>query len=67
MRGATSSSAWSAGVGGPACAGLLHDLRKPVLNIQHSLDELAEALGDFAQAAPALATSAARRGCFSRS
>jgi signal transduction histidine kinase len=40
---------------GQLAAGLLHDLRKPVLNIQHGVDELAEALGDYAPAAPALA------------
>ncbi len=39
---------------GQLAAGLLHDLRKPVLNIQHSIDELGDALGDFAPAAPAL-------------
>jgi signal transduction histidine kinase len=36
---------------GQLAAGLLHDLRKPVLNIQHSLGDMAEALGDFAPAA----------------
>jgi signal transduction histidine kinase len=39
---------------GELSAGLLHDLRKPVLNIRHSLEEMRDALGDFAAAAPAL-------------
>jgi signal transduction histidine kinase len=39
---------------GQLSAGLLHDLRKPVLNIHHGLDEMAEALGDFAPAAAPL-------------
>ena len=39
---------------GQLSAGLLHDLRKPVLNIKHSLEDLAEALGDFAPAAEGL-------------
>lgn len=36
---------------GQLSAGLLHDLRKPVLNIQHNLEELGEALADYAAAA----------------
>lgn len=39
---------------GQLAASLLHDLRKPVLHIKHSLDDLADALGDFAPAATAL-------------
>lgn len=39
---------------GQLAAGLLHDLRKPVLQIQHNLDDIAEALGDFAPAAISL-------------
>jgi signal transduction histidine kinase len=39
---------------GQISAGLLHDLRKPVLNIRHSLEEMEVALGDFAPAAAAL-------------
>ncbi|HOE95853.1 MAG TPA: ATP-binding protein [Candidatus Sumerlaeota bacterium] len=39
---------------GQLAAGLLHDLRKPVLHIKHSLDDLDEALGDFAPAAGSL-------------
>ena len=41
-------------MGGQLAAGLIHDLRKPVLNIKHNLDEILEALGDFADAATAL-------------
>ena len=36
---------------GQLAAGLLHDLRKPVMNIKHTLDDLETALGDFAGAA----------------
>jgi signal transduction histidine kinase len=39
---------------GQLAAGLLHDLKKPVLNIRHSLEDLDEALGDFAPAAMGL-------------
>ena len=39
---------------GQLAAGLLHDLRKPVLQIQHNLDDITEALGDFAPAAISL-------------
>jgi signal transduction histidine kinase len=39
---------------GQISAGLLHDLRKPVLNIRHGLEEMHEALGDFAPAAAPL-------------
>jgi signal transduction histidine kinase len=39
---------------GELSAGLLHDLRKPVLNIRLSLDEMEEALGDFGPAAAPL-------------
>lgn len=35
---------------GQVTAGLLHDLRKPVLNIRHSIEEMQDALGDFAPA-----------------
>jgi signal transduction histidine kinase len=39
---------------GHISAGLLHDLRKPVMHIRHSLEDLEEALGDFAPAAQSL-------------
>lgn len=39
---------------GQLAASLLHDLRKPVLHIKHSLDDLTDALGDFAPATEAL-------------
>jgi signal transduction histidine kinase len=39
---------------GQLAASLLHDLRKPVLHIKHSLDDLSDALGDFAPAASSL-------------
>jgi signal transduction histidine kinase len=39
---------------GQLSAGILHDLRKPVLNIRHNVEELREALGDFAPAAASL-------------
>jgi signal transduction histidine kinase len=39
---------------GQLAAGLLHDLRKPVLHIRHNLDDLTDALGDFAPATAAL-------------
>ncbi|MEN6625773.1 MAG: HAMP domain-containing sensor histidine kinase [Candidatus Sumerlaeia bacterium] len=38
-------------LGGQLAAGILHDVRKPILNIRHSLDDLNDALGDFASAA----------------
>jgi signal transduction histidine kinase len=39
---------------GQLSANLLHDLKKPVLNIRHNLEELKEALGDFGGAAAAI-------------
>ncbi|MCH8333121.1 hypothetical protein IIC65_04250 [Candidatus Sumerlaeota bacterium] len=39
---------------GQLSASLLHDLRKPVLHVRHSLEDLKEALGDFAGATAAL-------------
>jgi len=39
---------------GQLSASLLHDLRKPVLHIKNSLEDLTEALGDFAPASVAL-------------
>jgi signal transduction histidine kinase len=39
---------------GQLAAGLLHDLRKPVLHVEHAVEDLGEALGDFAGASPAL-------------
>lgn len=39
---------------GQLAAGLLHDLRKPVVHIKNSLDDLTAALGDFASAATVL-------------
>lgn len=39
---------------GQLSANLLHDLKKPVSNIRHSLEELQTALGDFAGSAVAL-------------
>lgn len=41
-------------LGGQLAAGILHDLRKPILNIRHSLDDLSDALGDFSGAATGL-------------
>lgn len=41
-------------LGGQLAAGILHDLRKPILNIRHSLDDLDDALGDFSGAAGGL-------------
>ena len=39
---------------GQLSASLLHDLRKPVLHVRHSLEDLKETLGDFAGATAAL-------------
>lgn len=39
---------------GELAAGVIHDLRKPVQNIRMNLDEINEALGDFAPAATSL-------------
>lgn len=39
---------------GELSAGLLHDLKKPVLNMKQNLEDLEEALGDFAPAAEPL-------------
>ena len=41
-------------LGGQLAAGILHDLRKPVLNIRHALEDVDAALGDFAPAAVGL-------------
>ncbi len=51
-------------LGGQLAAGILHDLRKPVLNIRHNLDDIDEALGDFAPAAASLQNLRHQTGLF---
>lgn len=51
-------------LGGQLAAGLIHDLRKPVQNIRHNLDEINEALGDFAPAATSLQELRDQAGLF---
>lgn len=49
---------------GQLTAGLLHDLKKPVAHIRHSLEDLREALGDFAGAATAVTDARAQTDLF---